>query len=58
MNQHAQRQPAPAPSAIPMAATPTEARKLAEHLMDVMSGLLGVIERETELVREIGRAHV
>jgi hypothetical protein len=51
MNQNAQRQPAPPPSAIPMAATPTEARKLAEHLMDVMSGLLGVIERETELVR-------
>ena len=51
MNQQAQRQPAPAPTAIPMAATPTEARKLAEHLMDVMSGLLGVIERETELVR-------
>jgi hypothetical protein len=51
MNQHPQRQPAPAPTPIPMAATPAEARKLAEHLMDVMSGLLGVIERETELVR-------
>ena len=34
-----------------MAATPAEARKLAETLMDVMSALLGVIERETELVR-------
>ena len=34
-----------------MASTPTEARKLAEHLMEVMSALLGVIERETELVR-------
>ena len=34
-----------------MAATPAEARKLAENLMDVMSALLGVIERETELVR-------
>ena len=49
MNQHPQRQPAPA--AVPMASTPAEARKLAEHLMDVMSALLGVIERETELVR-------
>ena len=49
MNQQPQRQQAPAP--IPMAATPAEARKLAENLMDVMSALLGVIERETELVR-------
>jgi hypothetical protein len=49
MNQHPQRQPAPA--AIPMASTPAEARKLAEHLMEVMSTLLGIIERETELVR-------
>jgi hypothetical protein len=49
MNPHPQRQPAPAP--VPMASTPAEARKLAENLMDVMSALLGVIERETELVR-------
>ena len=49
MNQHPQRPAAPAPAA--MAATPAEARKLAENLMDVMSALLGVIERETELVR-------
>ena len=49
MNQHPQRQPAPAP--FPPATTPAEARKLAENLMDVMSALLGVIERETELVR-------
>ena len=49
MKQHPQRQPAPAP--IPMASSPAEARKLAENLMDVMSALLGVIERETELVR-------
>ena len=49
MNQHPQRQPAPA--AVPMASTPTEARKLAEHLMEVMSALLSLIERETELVR-------
>ena len=49
MNQHPQRQPAPA--AVPMASTPTEARKLAEHLVEVMSALLSLIERETELVR-------
>jgi hypothetical protein len=49
MNQHPQRQQAPAP--IPVASTATEARKLAENLMEVMSALLGVIERETELVR-------
>ena len=49
MNQHPQRQAAPA--ATTSAATAAEARKLAENLMDVMSALLGVIERETELVR-------
>ena len=49
MNQHPRRQPAPVP--VPMASTPAEARKLAENLMEVMSELLGVIERETELVR-------
>ena len=43
-----QRPPAPV---IQMASSPAEARKLAEDLMDVMSALLGVIERETELVR-------
>ncbi len=32
-------------------ATAGDARKLAEDLMDVMSALLGIIERETELVR-------
>ena len=49
MNQRPQATPAAAPaSAI---STPAEARKLAEELMDVMSALLGVIERETELVR-------
>lgn len=35
----------------PAAATPAEARKLAEGLMQVMSALLGIVERETELVR-------
>jgi hypothetical protein len=49
MNAHPQRQPAPAPA--PVASTPAEARKLAENLMDAMSALLGIIERETELVR-------
>lgn len=49
MNAHSQRQPAPAP--VPVASTPAEARKLAENLMDAMNVLLGVIERETELVR-------
>jgi hypothetical protein len=32
-------------------ATPAGARKLAAELMEAMSALLGVIERETELVR-------
>jgi hypothetical protein len=50
MNQHFQRREAPAAPA-PAASTATDARKLAENLMDVMSALLGVIERETELVR-------
>jgi hypothetical protein len=39
------------PSPYPAAKTAAEARKLAENLMDVMSALLSVIERETELVR-------
>ena len=49
MNQHPQQRQAPVQ--IPSATTVAEARKLAETLMDVMSALLGVIERETELVR-------
>lgn len=49
MNQHPSRREASAPA--PSASTPGGARKLAEDLMDVMSALLGVIERETELVR-------
>jgi hypothetical protein len=48
MNQHPPRQAAPV---VPTASTPAEARKLAEELMDAMSALLGIIERETELVR-------
>jgi hypothetical protein len=47
MNQHLQRQP----DSTARASTPAEARKLAETLLEVMSALLGVIERETELVR-------
>jgi hypothetical protein len=38
-------------SPYPAATSAAEARKLAETLMDVMSALLSVIERETELVR-------
>lgn len=33
------------------AETPVEARKLAEGLLQIMSALLGIVERETELVR-------
>jgi hypothetical protein len=47
---NASRRPMPAPRA---SNTPESvaARKLAEDLMDAMSALLGLIERETELVR-------
>jgi hypothetical protein len=51
MNQfNASRQPVQAqrPNTAPGSA---EARKIAEQLMDAMSALLGLIERETELVR-------
>ena len=49
MNQRPQARPAAAPA--PTISTPLEARKLAEDMVDVMSALLAVIERETELVR-------
>ena len=49
MNKHPQRQGLHTREAT--STTPAEARKLAENLMEVMSALLGVIERETELVR-------
>ncbi len=49
MNQHLQPRETPAP--LLKATTAGDARKLAETLMDVMSALLGLIERETELVR-------
>ena len=48
MTQPSSRQQA---AVIPSVSTPGEARKLAEDLMDSMSALLGVIERETALVR-------
>ena len=48
MNQQSRPQ---APAPIPVASTPAEARKIAENLMEAMSTLLAVIERETELVR-------
>jgi hypothetical protein len=50
---NAQRQPDQAVIAAPppAAATPAEARKLAETMMDVMNELLAVIEQETSLVR-------
>jgi hypothetical protein len=51
MNQRPQAKPAPAPAPAKAISTPVEARKLTEDLMDVMSALLGIIERETELVR-------
>ena len=50
MNPRPQIKPAPS-AARAASSTSPEARKLAEELMDVMSALLGVIERETELVR-------
>jgi hypothetical protein len=47
-NASRQPMPAPRPNYTPESAA---ARKLAEDLMDAMSALLGLIERETELVR-------
>ncbi|GKQ53110.1 hypothetical protein [Bradyrhizobium sp. Ce-3] len=51
MNQRPQQQrPASAPAARP-ATTPPDVARLANELTEVMSGLLAVIERETEFVR-------
>ncbi|ABE62166.1 conserved hypothetical protein [Nitrobacter hamburgensis X14] len=36
---------------LPPVATPADARKLADGMLDTMNALLAVIERETELVR-------
>ena len=49
MNQHPARRHVPGQITAP--STPVEVRKLAENLMEHMSALLAVIERETELVR-------
>jgi hypothetical protein len=49
MHPHPQRQPVSKP--VTTASSAPEARKLAENLMEVMSALLGIIERETALVR-------
>ena len=49
MNQRPQANTGPAPARA--ISTPAEARQLAEALMNVMSALLEIIERETELVR-------
>jgi Trp operon repressor len=46
-----QQQTSSAPASPVPASTPVEARKLAEGLMQIMSSLLGIVERETELVR-------
>ncbi|MCK1625804.1 hypothetical protein IVA98_22070 [Bradyrhizobium sp. 160] len=47
---HASRQPMQAQRPSPAHGS-AEARKIGENLMDAMSALLGLIERETELVR-------
>ncbi|MDO8980174.1 MAG: hypothetical protein Q7V17_13170 [Afipia sp.] len=46
-----QQQNSRAPASPTPASTPVEARQLAEGLMKIMSTLLGIVERETELVR-------
>jgi len=46
-----QQQNSRAPASYAPASTPVEARQLAEGLMKIMSTLLGIVERETELVR-------
>jgi hypothetical protein len=53
MNRQAQSQPAPTETApaTPTTSTPAEAHQLAEGLLEVMSALLSLIERETALVR-------
>jgi hypothetical protein len=56
MNQQPQARQAPAPR--PPIATPADARKLAEEMLDVMDKLLAIVELETELVRagKVGEA--
>lgn len=49
MTQHQPNLKAASPAG--QVATPAEARKFAEGLMEIMTSLLGIVERETELVR-------
>jgi len=49
MSQHQQAKHAPARQ--PPIATPAQAHKLAEEMLEVMCNLLAVVEKETELVR-------
>jgi hypothetical protein len=42
---------AQASPSLPSVATPADARKLADGMLDTMNALLAIIERETELVR-------
>ena len=49
MSQQPQTRQAPAPR--PPIATPADARRLAEEMLDVMNKLLAVIEQETAFVR-------
>jgi hypothetical protein len=52
MNQRPQQQrPTSAPTARPATSTPPDVARLANELTEVMSGLLTVVEQETELVR-------
>jgi hypothetical protein len=51
MNQRPQQRPPSAPAAGTRTSTPPDVARLAKELMDVMSTLLVVVERETELVR-------
>ena len=51
MNQRPQQRQATAPAPAARSTTPPDVARLAKELMDVMSALLGVVERETELVR-------
>lgn len=44
-------QPADRVSPIAPVTTPADAKRFAQDMMDVMTSLLGVVERETELVR-------
>ena len=52
MNQRPQQpRPASTPAARPATSTPPDVARLANELTEVMSGLLSVIEQETEFVR-------